>query len=83
MSKKEKLIKKLMDKQQTGNLRFSEFKTVLVSLGFSVRNTGGSHHVCSNPGVREIINIQPKENGKSKPYQVDQAREIIKQYKLI
>ncbi|MFZ2325227.1 MAG: hypothetical protein WAV89_16210 [Ignavibacteriaceae bacterium] len=36
----------------------------------------------SKNGIPEIINIQPLKDGKAKPYQVKQVRNIILRYKL-
>jgi predicted RNA binding protein YcfA (HicA-like mRNA interferase family) len=50
-------------------------------LGFEER-VKGSHHIYFKDGIDEIINLQPS-NGKAKPYQVKQVRELIIKYKLI
>lgn len=83
MSKKEKLIAKLMNPATAINVTFAELKTILTQLGFSIRTTNGSHHICSHPLSPEIINIQPLPGGKAKPYQIKQARDIINKYNLI
>jgi hypothetical protein len=36
---------------------------------------------CYKEGVVEIINVQPR-NGKAKPYQVKQVRELLLKYKI-
>jgi hypothetical protein len=41
----------------------------------------GDHHIFTNDGVEEILNIQPKK-GKAKAYQVKQVRNIIIRYRL-
>jgi hypothetical protein len=41
----------------------------------------GSHYIFSKDGIEEIVNIQ-EVNGKAKPYQVKQIREIIAKYDL-
>jgi hypothetical protein len=40
-----------------------------------------SHHIFTEEGVEEILNIQPKGN-KAKAYQVKQIREVILKYRL-
>ena len=41
----------------------------------------GDHHIFTREDVEEILNIQPKE-GKGKPYQVKQVRDIILKYQI-
>lgn len=81
MSKFEKLVIKLLSGSADKNFDFDDLVKILTSLGFEMRNTGGSHHIFYKTGIEEIINIQPKNN-KAKPYQVKQVREIIVNYKL-
>jgi predicted RNA binding protein YcfA (HicA-like mRNA interferase family) len=47
----------------------------LILIGFSER-IKGSHHIFSKENIEEIINIQEIQ-GKAKPYQVKQVRNII------
>jgi hypothetical protein len=63
------------------NIRFEDLKRMLMSFGFDCR-IKGDHHIFSKEGVAEIINLQPLEDGKSKPYQVRQVRGLILKYKL-
>jgi predicted RNA binding protein YcfA (HicA-like mRNA interferase family) len=53
---------------------------VLTQLGF-VERIRGSHHIFTKDGVPEILNFQPKQ-GKAKPYQVKQVRNVLVNYKL-
>ena len=54
---------------------------LILSLGFKER-IKGDHHIYSKTGIAEIINIQPLNDGKAKPYQVKQIRNLIHKYKL-
>jgi hypothetical protein len=54
---------------------------MLRRLGFEER-INGSHHIYSRDGVAEIVNLQPGDDGKAKPYQVKQVKEILDKYKL-
>ncbi|MHB9011073.1 MAG: type II toxin-antitoxin system HicA family toxin [Ignavibacteriaceae bacterium] len=54
---------------------------LILSLGFKER-INGDHHIYSKTGIAEIINIQPLNDGKAKPYQVKQIRNLIHKYKL-
>ncbi|MBI3399102.1 MAG: type II toxin-antitoxin system HicA family toxin [Deltaproteobacteria bacterium] len=73
----EKIISGISDK----NIRFNELRNTLTRLGFDER-IKGSHHIFTKSGVMEIVNIQPLKDGKAKPYQLKQARNIILKYKL-
>lgn len=67
---------KLADK----NIAFSDLINLLIKFGFELR-INGSHHIFTREVVGEIINLQSK-NGKTKPYQVKQVREVIVKYRL-
>ncbi|MDK9698673.1 MAG: type II toxin-antitoxin system HicA family toxin [bacterium] len=62
-------------------MRFDDLRAVLLQLEFSER-IRGSHHIFVRDDFEEIINIQPTENGKAKPYQVKQTRNLIVKYRL-
>ena len=53
----------------------------LSKIGAIHRRTKGSHMQYSIEDIPELINIQPK-NGKIKPYQVKEIRNIVNKYKL-
>ena len=73
----EKVLTGLSDK----NIKFSELRNLILSLGFDER-IKGDHHIFTKPGVAEIINLQPLKDGRAKAYQVKQVRSIILRYKL-
>jgi len=73
----EKVLTGLSDK----NIRFSELRNLVLSLGFDER-IKGDHHIFTKAGVPEILNLQPLRNGMAKAYQVKQIRSIILKYKL-
>ncbi len=81
MGKFEKTLWQILSGNSDQNISFGDLVYVLESLGFQKRFKG-SHHLFSNPGVEEIINIQP-EGDKAKPYQVKQVRAVIVKYQLI
>lgn len=81
MSQMEKLVLKLLSGSSDANFRFDELTSLLVNFGFSCRKRG-SHFIFFKEGVEEIINIQ-NSNGKAKPYQVKQIRNIITKYKMV
>ena len=73
----EKILSGLSDK----NIRFEEMKKLITNFGFSCR-IKGDHHIFSKEDITEIINLQPLKDGKAKPYQVRQVRNLILKYKL-
>ena len=80
MGKFDKLLHKVLSGSSDSNIQFSELCQLLYRLDFKER-IRGDHHILSKQGISEIINIQPKE-GKAKPYQVKQIRNLILKYKL-
>jgi predicted RNA binding protein YcfA (HicA-like mRNA interferase family) len=82
MAKKEKLKAKLLTIGQEKNFRLDELCTLLQQLGFDERQGKGSHRIFYREGVEEQINLQPTKDGKAKPYQVKQVRQIVKAYSL-
>ena len=80
MSKKDKILKKILEGLSDPNIDFHELCQLLIKLGFTER-IHGSHHIFSKFNVEEIINIQPKGN-KAKAYQVKQIRNLILKYRL-
>ena len=63
------------------NIRFADLRGLLLALGFDER-VRGSHHIYTRTAVVEIINLQPRDGGMAKPYQVRQVRDLIVKYKL-
>ena len=80
MGKLEKLYEHILMKISDSNVSFESFCTLLKKLGFQER-IKGDHHIFTKDGIDEILNLQPK-NGKGKPYQVKQVREIILKYNI-
>lgn len=80
MGKIEKVIETLLSGRSDHSIAFADLRRLLVQLGFAER-TRGSHHIFSQPGVDEILNLQPK-GAMSKGYQVKQVRGVILKYKL-
>jgi hypothetical protein len=81
MSSIGKILDKILRSTSDRNIRFAELVRLLRGLGFDERIKGG-HHIFSREGVIEILNLQPLANGKAKPYQVKQVRQLILDYKL-
>lgn len=80
MSKKEKLLEKILLGRSDANIDFDELRSLLTRMNFDER-IKGSHHIFSKKEIAEIINIQPVGN-MAKNYQVKQIRNIILKYSL-
>lgn len=76
------ILTRILSGNSDRNIRFAELCGVLTRLGFDER-TRGSHHIFTRDGVEEIVNLQPREGGMAKPYQVRQVRGLIAKYKLV
>lgn len=74
MSKKEKALEKL--RQNPRNVRFEDLATVLLSLGFEMKEGGkGSHAVFKLPGKHPLT--VPRKKPFIKPIYVKLALELI------
>ena len=80
MSNLEKLYEHILMRKSDANVAFEGLCALLRRLGFDER-TKGDHHIFTRNDVEEILNLQPKE-GKGKPYQVKQVRNVILKYGL-
>ena len=69
MTKREKLWQKA--KQNPQNLTFNEFETLLQQTGWTFSRQKGSHRLWYSPQGKPLT-IQPRKDGKAKPYQVQQ-----------
>ncbi len=80
MSNLEKLYEHILMRRSDTNVAFETLCALLRRLGFDER-IRGDHHIFTKDSVEEILNLQPKE-GKGKPYQVKQVRNVILKYGL-
>ncbi|MBM4458658.1 MAG: type II toxin-antitoxin system HicA family toxin [Chloroflexi bacterium] len=80
MTRYGKLLVRIRRGQADTNIAFAELCGLLRYLGFRER-IRGDHHIFTQTGVLEILNLQPK-GSHAKPYQVRQVREIIVRYGL-
>jgi predicted RNA binding protein YcfA (HicA-like mRNA interferase family) len=81
MSRAEKLAAKILSGRSDRSLDFDDLCYILERAGFQSRTGKGSHRIFYREGVVEIINVQPRD-GKAKPYQVKQVRELLLKYKI-
>lgn len=70
----------IMAGNSDNNIRFTDFKNLILSLGFRER-IKGDHFIYTRNDIAERINIQPIGN-KAKAYQVKQVRLLFKKYRL-
>jgi len=80
VTKRDKLLRRILAGRADANIPFQELCELLQWLGFEQR-VRGSHHIFAKDGVEEILNLQAKE-GSAKPYQVKQVRGVILRYRL-
>ena len=81
MTEHEKLLFRILRGTSDANIPFDGMRSLLRNMGFQER-IRGSHHIFTKEGVEEILNLQPKDGGKAKSYQVKQVRQIIIKYRL-
>lgn len=67
-------------RRSDANIPFDSLRILLKRLGFEER-IKSDHHIFTRDDIEEILNIQPRE-GKGKPYQVKQVRDIIIKYQI-
>jgi predicted RNase H-like HicB family nuclease len=70
-----RILRKVLSGLSDRNIRFSELRSLVSSLGFDER-VKGDHHIFTHAGVAEILNLQPLRDGMAKAYQVKQARRL-------
>lgn len=58
MSKKEKLLLRLLTGNADANFELDDLVNILLRLGFDERKSGGSHRIFSLKGIEGIINLQ-------------------------
>lgn len=80
MAKGAKLFKAA--RNRPNNLWFEELCQLAEECGFEWVHGAGSHRVYAREGTIEILNFQPRKDGKAKPYQVRQLLAIIRRYGL-
>lgn len=81
MTKHEKILDEILRGTSDTNISFDDLCKILQWLGFQER-IRGSHHIFTKAQIEEILNLQPHENNKAKPYQVKQVRQVVLKHKL-
>jgi hypothetical protein len=83
MSRKEKLLLKLLAGFSDTNFNIDDLVKILDWFGFEERKASGSHRIFSKDGIDGIINLQKAKDGKAKEYQVRQMRDFLVRNKLV
>ncbi|MBA3656251.1 MAG: type II toxin-antitoxin system HicA family toxin [Gemmatimonadaceae bacterium] len=78
----QKLLLRVLNGESDQSIRFNDLCVLLVRLGFRERQQRGSHRIFYRDGLQEIVNLQSRNDGGAKPYQVRQVRGIIIKYQL-
>ena len=81
MTSVQRVLARVVSATSDRNIRFEDLRSLLLALRFEER-VRGSHHIFVRSSVTEIINLQPREGGLAKPYQVRQVRDLIVKYGL-
>ena len=68
----------VMSGKNDNNIRFTDFRNLILSYGFTER-IKGDHHIYKRNDIIERIVIQPLGN-KAKAYQVKQVRNLFINY---
>lgn len=76
-----KVYDKIMSGDSDNNIKFTDFRNLIVDLGFSFTRQTGSHRQYLHREIGVFMNIQD-DGSKAKAYEVKQLRKIIKQYGL-
>jgi len=76
MSTREKLLAKLLAGKADNNFAFGVLVAVLVHSGYRHERTTGSHMIFRHTTL-PMVNVQKRNDGKAKGYQVRQIRDIL------
>jgi predicted RNase H-like HicB family nuclease len=77
----EKAMARILGGRSDHNVAFGELCALPRTLGCAERHKG-DHQIVTRQGIAEIINLQALRDGKAKPYQMRQARDILNTYGL-
>lgn len=77
----QKIYHDVLSGNSDNNIRFSDFRNLIVDLGFEYMRQNGSHIQYFHNGINAFMNIQ-KSGSKAKGYEVRQLRKIIQKHGL-
>lgn len=75
MSKRDKLLRRILSGRSDAGIRFNELRRLLPRLGF-IERVRGSHHIFVRRDITERVILQ-RDGKHAKPYQVRQVRRMI------
>ena len=76
-----KVYNDVMSGKSDNNIRFNDFRNLIVDLGFDFIRQNGSHMQYFHRELKAFMNIQ-KDGAKAKGYEVRQLRKIMLKYGL-
>ncbi|MDR1687473.1 MAG: type II toxin-antitoxin system HicA family toxin [Clostridiales bacterium] len=76
-----KVYEAVLSGNSDNNIRFIDFRNLMLDLGFEFKRQRGSHTIYFHEKYNVLMNIQ-KDGSKAKSYQVEQLRNIILKYNL-
>jgi hypothetical protein len=78
VSKRAKLIEKVLNVNATNNVTFDELCQCAIHIGWQQKKRKGSSHIIyHHDACPDLLDLQPGMNGKAKSYQVKQLRNFI------
>ena len=75
MSKRHKLLQRILGGHSDAGIRFNELRRLLRKLEF-IERVCGSHHIFVRRDIAERVNLQ-RDGKHAKPYQIRQVRRMI------
>lgn len=76
-----KVYDNVMSGNSDNNIKFNDFRNLIIDLGFNFMRQSGSHIQYFHYGINAFMNIQ-NDGSKAKGYEVRQLRKIILKYGL-
>lgn len=64
------------------SLSFADFERLLRAFGFNLDRQRGSHRVYEHPRALRPLIVQPRKDGKAKPYQVIELLDMVEACQL-
>lgn len=70
-----KILQRILSGTADSNIPAADLVHLLSYLGFKLR-VHGSHHIFTEDGVADRINV-PRDGSKAKPYQIKQVQRVL------
>ena len=72
-----KVYESVISGKSDNNIKYTDFQSLIIGLGFEFVRQNGSHEIYSNKKIQKSMNIQ-NDGSKAKAYQVRQVLEAIR-----